>query len=62
MSRCLVRFCGKPQHEVRSLFEKGCSNRRQGISVCVFICDECVAFCAHIIDDRAANAKEAHKS
>jgi hypothetical protein len=39
-------FCGKPQHEVRSLIEGGCSNR--GISPCTFICDECVALCAQI--------------
>lgn len=42
-------FCGKSQQEVRSLIEGGCSNR--GISPCVFICDECVAFCAQINAD-----------
>jgi hypothetical protein len=42
-------FCGKSQHEVRSLVEGGCSNR--GISPCVFICDECVAVCAQIDAD-----------
>jgi hypothetical protein len=50
-------FCGKSQHEVRSLIEGGCSNR--GISLCVFICDECVAFCAQINADTVGNAKEA---
>jgi hypothetical protein len=50
-------FCGKSQHEVRNLIEGGCSNR--GISPCVFICDECVAFCAQINADTIGNAKEA---
>jgi hypothetical protein len=43
-------FCGKSQHEVRSLIEGGC--RKRPISPCVFICDECVAFCAQINADR----------
>jgi Glyoxalase superfamily protein/ClpX C4-type zinc finger len=47
-------FCGKSQHEVRSLIEGACSNR--GISPCVFMCDECVAFCAQINADRVGNA------
>jgi hypothetical protein len=42
-------FCGKSPHEVRSLIEGACSNR--GMSPCVFICDECVAFCAQINAD-----------
>lgn len=46
-------FCSKSQHEVRSLIEGGCSNR--GISPCVFICDECVAFCAQINTDTVGN-------
>ncbi|MGH8241163.1 MAG: glyoxalase superfamily protein [Steroidobacteraceae bacterium] len=45
-------FCGKSQHEVRSLIEGGCSNR--GLSPCVFICNECVALCAQINADTAA--------
>ena len=47
-------FCGKSQHEVRTLIEGGCSNR--GISACVFICDECVAFCAQIHADTVGSA------
>lgn len=39
-------FCGRSRHEVLSLIEGGCGNR--GKSSCVFICDECVAFCAQI--------------
>jgi hypothetical protein len=42
-------FCGKSQHEVRSLIEGGCSNR--GRSPCVFVCDECVTLCAQINAD-----------
>jgi ATP-dependent protease Clp ATPase subunit len=42
-------FCGKQQHEVRSLIEGGCSNRDG--SACVFICDECVTLCAQINAD-----------
>lgn len=48
-------FCGKSQHEVRSLIEGGCSN--QGTSPCVFICDECVALSAQINADTVGNAK-----
>jgi ClpX C4-type zinc finger len=40
-------FCGKSQHEVRSLIEGGCRN--PALSHCVFICDECVAFSAQVI-------------
>jgi hypothetical protein len=47
-------FCGKSQHEVRSLIEGACSNR--GISPCVFICDECVALCAQINADTVGHA------
>jgi ATP-dependent protease Clp ATPase subunit len=49
-------FCGKSQHEVRSLIEGGCSKR--GSSRCVFICDECVALCAQINADTVGNATE----
>jgi ATP-dependent protease Clp ATPase subunit len=49
-------FCGKLQHEVRSLIEGGCSSR--GTSRCVFICDECVALCAQINADTVGNAIE----
>jgi ATP-dependent protease Clp ATPase subunit len=51
-------FCGRSQHEVRSLIEGGCSN--PALSRCVFICDECVAFSAQVIADTVGNAKEAH--
>lgn len=47
-------FCGKSQHEVRSLIEGGCGNR--GTSPCVFICDECVAFGAQINADTVGDA------
>jgi hypothetical protein len=45
-------FCGKSQHEVRNLIEGGC--RTRGVSPCVFICEECVAFCAQVITEVAA--------
>ena len=47
-------FCGKSRHEVRSLIEGGCRNRRP--SPCVFICDECVTFSAQVIADLGGNA------
>jgi hypothetical protein len=47
-------FCGKSQHEVRSLIEGGCSKR--GVLPCVFICDECVALSAQINADTVGNA------
>jgi len=53
-------FCGKSQHEVRSLIEGGCRN--PALSQCVFICDECVAFSAQIIADTMGNAEESHVS
>jgi hypothetical protein len=46
-------FCGKSQNEVRALIEGGCRNR--SISPCVFICDECVAFCAQVNADTVGN-------
>jgi hypothetical protein len=42
-------FCGKSQHEVRSLCEGGCG--RRGVSPCIFICDECVTLCAQVNAD-----------
>jgi ClpX C4-type zinc finger len=47
-------FCGKSQHEARSLIEGACRNR--GISQCIFICDECVEFCAQINADTVGSA------
>jgi hypothetical protein len=44
-------FCGKSQQDVRSLIEGGCSRPRRTPESCVFICDECVAFCAQINAD-----------
>ena len=49
-------FCGKSAHEVRSLIEGGCRNR--GISSCVFICDECIAFSAQITAGTVGNATD----
>ena len=51
-------FCGKSQHEVRSLIEGGCRN--SALSQCVFICDECVALCAQINADTVGNATSPH--
>lgn len=42
-------FCGKSQHEARSLCEGGCNHR--GVPPCVFICDECVTLCAQVNAD-----------
>ncbi len=42
-------FCGKLQHEVRSLIEGGCTNRKA--ASCALICDECVALCVQINTD-----------
>jgi hypothetical protein len=50
-------FCGKSQHEVRTLIEGGC--RRPATSPCVFICDECVTLCAQINADTVRDGKEA---
>jgi hypothetical protein len=49
-------FCGKSQHEVRSLIEGACSNR--GVSPCIFICDECVSFCSQINSDTVGNVAD----
>jgi len=49
-------FCGKSQHEVRSLIEGACGNR--GTSPCIFICDECVSFCAQVNSDTVGNAAD----
>ena len=53
-------FCGKSQHEVRTLIEGGC--RRPATSPCVFICDECVALCAQINADTVRHAQAADKA
>ena len=42
-------FCDKAKHEVRSLIEGGCRN--PALPQCIFICDECVEFCAHVNSD-----------
>lgn len=52
--RLACSFCGKSQHQVRSLIEGGCANR--GISACVFICEECIAFGAQINAGTLGNA------
>ena len=44
-------FCGKSKHEVRSLCEGGCTRERRVHRNCVFICDECVTFCAQVNAD-----------
>lgn len=53
-------FCGKSQHEVRSLIEGGCSNRAN--SACVFICNECVALCAQINANAVGTTVGAHQT
>ena len=47
-------FCGKSQHDVRSLVEGGCARARRAPESCVFICDECVALCAQVNAETAA--------
>jgi len=42
MSVLHCSFCGKSQHEVRKLIA----------GPAVFICDECVAICNKILDDK----------
>jgi len=53
-------FCGKSQNEVRSLIEGGCSRAPGAPKSCVFICDECVAFCAQAIAETVDSAKAVH--
>jgi hypothetical protein len=52
--RVSCSFCGKSK--VRSLIEGGCSRDRGAPQSCVFICDECVAFCAQVNADLIGNA------
>jgi glyoxalase superfamily protein len=47
-------FCGKSK--VRSLVEGGCSRDRGAPQSCVFICDECVTFCAQVNADLIGDA------
>jgi hypothetical protein len=58
--RLSCSFCGKLQHDVRSLVEGGCVRARRTQESCVFICDECVALCAQVNAETVGNAKEAH--
>jgi hypothetical protein len=57
--RLSCSFCGKSQHDVRSLVEGGCTRRQHASESCVFICDECVSLCAQINAETVGNAKEA---
>lgn len=54
-------FCGKSQHEVRSLIEGGCSREPGAHKRCVFICDECVDSCAQVLAEAAGHGKVVHK-
>jgi Glyoxalase superfamily protein/ClpX C4-type zinc finger len=47
-------FCDKSKQEVRVLAEGGCRSRKKPSRSCVFICDECVAFCSGVFADRLA--------
>jgi Glyoxalase superfamily protein/ClpX C4-type zinc finger len=49
-------FCGRAQPAIRRLFEGGCARHPGAAHGCVFICTECVAFCAQIDSDRAREA------
>jgi hypothetical protein len=52
-------FCGKHRHEVRALVEGGCSRLRgSAAGHCVFICDECIAFCVLIKADTIDASRE----
>ena len=53
-------FCGKLQHDVRSLVEGGCARARRSLESCVFICDECVALCAQINAETVGDGKKAY--
>lgn len=44
-------FCGKSPPAVRRLVEGGC--RHATHPQCVFICEECVTFCAQVLADGA---------
>src|ERR1700738_1989101 len=48
-------FCGKSQHDVRTLVEGGCARRWHTSESCAFICDECVALCAQINAETVGN-------
>lgn len=50
-------FCKKSQHEVRSLIEGACSrDRSEAHTDCLFICDECIDFCAQVNADILGSA------
>jgi ATP-dependent protease Clp ATPase subunit len=50
-------FCDKSRHEVRGLIEGACRSRNNPSSPCIFICDECVAFCAEIFADTVGGVR-----
>ena len=58
--RLCCSFCRKSEHEVRSLIEGGCSRPRRAPENCVFICDECVAFCAQVNNGSDADLPSPH--
>jgi hypothetical protein len=51
-------FCNKSQHEVRGLVEGGCRARHKTSEPCVFICDECISFCAEVLADRIGGSSK----
>jgi hypothetical protein len=55
-------FCGKSQHFIRSLIEGGCERPRRTPESCVFICDECVTFCAQINAETVGDSEVSAKS
>ena len=60
--RLSCSFCGKSQHDVRSLVEGGCTRVRRARESCVFICDECVTLCARINAETVGNDIDAPAS
>lgn len=68
-------FCGKSQHQIQRLYEGGFATMTRRIVTrspplvraqrtpesCVFICDECVAFCAQVNADTTGHANGARQ-
>lgn len=48
-------FCGKSEQLVQTLIEGNCSRSPLSSKNCVFICNECVEFCAQINNEKLSN-------
>ena len=55
-------FCGKSEQLAQILIEGGCSRSTLSSESCVFICDECIDFCAQVKADKLGSESQCNKT